>query len=522
MHIDTNINTMNMQMKTTQCHRCALASKWVTVSVIAFLGLFHTGCKTKEGGDRPTAHVVDQVARVTSGLTPALQVKGAAAVRYSLTERMKHYHTPGVSVAVVNGGRIEWAQGFGVTEAGTTNPITPVTLFEAGSISKPVAATATLRLVEQGKLNLDEPVNTYLKSWQLPDNEFTAKEKVTLRRIMSHSAGLTVHGFPGYAVTDSIPTLPQVLDGTKPANTKAVRVDTIPGSNWRYSGGGTTIQQLIDVDQTGKPFPVLLKELVFDPIGMANSTYEQPLPVARVGQASAAHRANGSMIPGRFHIYPEMAAAGLWTTPTDLLKWAMEIAAARAGKSNKVLSRTMATQMLTMQKAPVGLGPFLEGSGPAFRFGHGGSDAGFHSELVYFPETGKGAAVMVNSDGGQPMLREILYSIAAEYEWPEFAPRTIEAVPMDSTALDQVVGVYEVTKPDATTLAVTRRGARLYLEQDASGFPLEVVFTSPTEAVILDGGDVFTLTKDESGRVTALNFGSVKIPRKPGNNPASK
>lgn len=507
---------------TTQSHGCAFASKCVTFSLVAFLALLHTGCETKEGGDRTTAEVADRVAQVTSSLLPAVQIKGANVVRFSLAERMKHYHTPGVSVAVVNRGRIEWAQGFGVKEAGTTNSITPTTLFEAGSISKPVAATATLRLVEQGKLSLDEPVNTYLKSWKLPDNEFTAKEKVTLRRIMSHSAGLTVHGFPGYSVTDSIPTLPQVLDGTNPANTAAVRVDTIPGSIWRYSGGGTTIQQLIDVDQTGKPFPVLLKEQVLDPIGMANSTYEQPLPAARVGQASAAHRANSSMIPGRFHIYPEMAAAGLWTTPTDLLKWAMEIVAARAGKSSKVLSQAMASQMLSIQKGSFGLGPAVEGSGRAFRFGHRGSDEGFHSELVYFPETGQGAAVMVNSDGGQPMIREILNSIAAGYGWPEFSPQTIEAVSMDSTDLDQVVGVYEITKPFAVTLVVTRQGTRLYVEKYASGIVSEVVFTSPTEAVILDDGWVFTLTKEESGRVSSLNQGSLTIPRKPGNNPATK
>ncbi len=223
--------------------------------------------------DRKPTPPIDHIGRVTSTLVSAVQVRGAPVQHHALLERMKRYHTPGVSVAVVDSGRVVWARGFGVKEAGGSDSITPTTVFEAGSISKPVAATATLRLVEQGKLSLDEPVNTYLKSWKLPDNKFTAKEKVTLRRIMSHSAGLTVHGFPGYAVTDSIPTLPQVLDGKKPANTPAVRVDTFPGAIWRYSGGGTTIQQLIDVDQTGKSFPALVKELVLDPIGMTNSTY---------------------------------------------------------------------------------------------------------------------------------------------------------------------------------------------------------------------------------------------------------
>jgi CubicO group peptidase (beta-lactamase class C family) len=479
-----------------------------------FAGLFSFAVAACAKGDqKPAAPPIDHVGRVTSNLVPGVQVKGAPAAHFAIGERMKHFHTPGVTVAVVDSGRIVWARGFGVKEAGGSDSITPTTVFEAGSISKPVAATATLRLVEQGKLSLDEPVNTYLKSWKLPDNKFTAKEKVTLRRIMSHSAGLTVHGFPGYAVTDSIPTLPQVLDGKKPANTAAVRVDTFPGAIWRYSGGGTTIQQLIDVDQTGKAFPALVKELVLDPIGMTNSTYEQPLPASMASQASAAHHSDGTMVPGRFHVYPEMAAAGLWTTPTDLLKWAMEIAAARAGKSTKVLSQKMASDMLTVQKAPVGLGPFIEGTGRAFHFGHGGSDEGFHSELVYFPETGQGAAVMVNSDGGPPMIREILYAIAAEYGWPEFGPRMIDAIAVDSTVLDNIVGVYQVAKPFAIKVTVTREGNRLFVDAPALGGKSEAVFTSPTDVVVLDGGNGFKIAPDSKGRITALEFGSFKIPR---------
>jgi CubicO group peptidase (beta-lactamase class C family) len=471
---------------------------------------------------KPAAPIIDHIGRVTSGLVPGVQVKGAPVEHHQIVERMNHYHTPGVSVAVVDSGRIVWARGFGVKEAGGSDSITPTTVFEAGSISKPVAATATLRLVEQGKLSLDEPVNTYLKSWKLPDNKFTAKEKVTLRRIMSHSAGLTVHGFPGYATTDSIPTLPQVLDGKKPANTAPVRVDTFPGAIWRYSGGGTTIQQLIDVDQTGKSFPALVKELVLDPIGMTNSTYEQPLPASMASQASAAHHSDGTMVPGRAHVYPEMAAAGLWTTPTDLLKWAMEIAAARVGKSAKVLSQKMATDMLTVQKAPVGLGPFLEGSGRAFHFGHGGADEGFHAELVYFPETGQGAAVMVNSDGGPPMIREILYAIAAEYGWPEFGPRMLDVIAVDSATLDQMVGTYEIAKPFAVKVAVTREGNKLFLDAPALGGKAEAVFTSPTDVVVLEGGNGFKIARDAKGKVTALDFGAFKIPRVAPAKPATK
>ncbi|MBK6308724.1 MAG: beta-lactamase family protein [Gemmatimonadetes bacterium] len=254
---------------------------------------------------------------------------------------------------MVDNGRIVWARGYGLKALGTADSVDANTLFQAASISKPVAASGMLRLVEEGKLALDTPVNDYLKSWKLPDNRFTAKEKVTLRRIASHNAGLTVHGFPGYAATDLSP-VPQLLDGTKPANTAAVRVDTFPGAISRYSGGGITIEQLVMTDVTGEPFPALLKRLVLDPIGMTNSGYDQPLSAARAPHAAAGYRPDGKMVEGRWHTYPEMAAAGLWTTPSDLMKWSMEIAAARAGTSTKVLSQKMATEMLTAQKEAFG------------------------------------------------------------------------------------------------------------------------------------------------------------------------
>ena len=339
---------------------------------LTLLGCVVAGC-SGAGSRVVTADDDPRIARVLSGLRPRVAVTNGAPVRWTLIGQMATHHVPGVSIAVIDSGRIVWAKGFGVKEAGATDPVTPATLFQAASISKPVAATGMLRLVQQGTLSLDENVNTYLRSWKVPDNKFTEKEKVTLRRIVSHNAGLTVHGFPGYTMGDAIPTTVQVLNGEKPANTAPVRVDTFPSAISNYSGGGVTIEQLLLQDVTRKPFPLFMKEMVLDPVGMSRSTYEQPLPESRRSEAASAHTASGTVIKGKWHVYPEMAAAGLWTTPTDLATWALEIAAARAGRSSTVLSRELATQMLTVQKAPFGLGPSLEGSGTGFHFGHGGS-----------------------------------------------------------------------------------------------------------------------------------------------------
>ncbi|MEK7832245.1 MAG: serine hydrolase domain-containing protein [Acidobacteriota bacterium] len=257
--------------------------------------------------------VAERIASVESGLLPAVVIKDQTTAM-TIADRMKHYKVPGVSVAVINDGKIEWAKGYGVTEAGGgSTPVTSDTMFQAASISKPVAAMGMLALVEKGLLTLDEDVNVKLKSWKVPDNDFTKEQKVTLRRLASHSAGLTVHGFRGYAAGEAVPTTVQILDGQKPANSAAVRVDVLPGSKWRYSGGGITVMQLLMTEAAGKPFPALMQESVLGKIGMNNSTYEQPLPADKTAKAAMGHRANGEIVKGKFHAYPEMAAAGLWT-----------------------------------------------------------------------------------------------------------------------------------------------------------------------------------------------------------------
>ena len=212
---------------------------------------------------------------------------GQAPLQLDLQTIMRQLQMPGLSIAVIDNFQIAWAKGYGVTAVGSTTPVSPDTLFQTGSISKPVAAMGTMHLVQEGKLSLDEDVNKKLLNWKVPENEFTREQKVTLRRLMSHSAGTTVHGFPGYPVGGPIPTLVQVLNGEPPANTKPIVVDIVPGTQWRYSGGGVTIEQQLVLDVTGKPFPQFMRETVLDKIGMDHSTYEQPLPPAKAAMAAS-------------------------------------------------------------------------------------------------------------------------------------------------------------------------------------------------------------------------------------------
>jgi CubicO group peptidase (beta-lactamase class C family) len=401
--------------------------------------------------------LADRIQRIENGLLPPVLIKGRSDAM-KLVDRMKYYRVPGVSVAVINNGRIEWARGYGVIEAGGTQPVTSETLFEAGSISKPVAAMAVLRLVEQGKLDLDEDVNQKLVSWKVPENEFTKEKKVTLRGLLSHSAGMTVHGFPGYAADAEVPTLVKVLDGAKPANTAAIRVDTIPGTKWRYSGGGYTVMQQLLVDVTRKSFPDLTRELVLVPMGMKHSTYEQPLPKTLAPSAATAHR-NGEKVKGLYHTYPEMAAAGLWTTPSDLALWLIEVQRAVAAQSNKIISTRMANQMVTRQFGDSGLGPALEGQGASTRFGHGGVDEGFEASMIAYVHFGQGAVVMTNGNRGVQLAQEVVRSIAKEYAWLDYLPKEREVARVDPKIYEAYVGQYEL---NGMTVAITLENGRLF------------------------------------------------------------
>jgi CubicO group peptidase (beta-lactamase class C family) len=330
-------------------------------------------------------------------------VENGRPLEFTLKQMTDAYKIPGLSIAVIDNYQIAWSRAFGVTEWGGSAPVTTKTLFQAGSISKPVAATGALWLVEQGKLSLDEDVNKKLRSWQVPENEFTKQQKVTLRRLVSHSAGLTVHGFPGYAVNEPVPALVQIFNGEKPANTAPIRVDFVPGTKMRYSGGGVTIEQQLVMDVTGKPFPQFMHETVLAKIGMNESSYEQPLPPARAAFTATGTYLDGGSVKGRWHIYPEMAAAGLWTTPTDLAKFAIEIALSKQGKANHVLSQKMTQEMLSPQieaeggGGHVGLAFFLDDKTPG-EFGHNGADEGFQADLTMNSETGRGIVIMGNSD----------------------------------------------------------------------------------------------------------------------------
>lgn len=450
-----------------------------------------------------------RAARIEQDLRPVVRVRGRPIVRASLESRMRALGVPAVSLAVVDGGRVAWSRAYGTADVASGRRATTATLFQAASMSKPVAATAALQLVAEGKLPLDGDVNERLASWRVPASAASGGKPVTLRQLLTHTAGLTVHGFPGYAADSAVPTVVQVLDGTRPANTAAVRVDTVPGARWRYSGGGMTVMQVLVSDVTGKPFDALLEERVLEPAGMRRSTFAQPLPDVFAFEAATGYRRGAVAIPGRYHTYPEMAAAGLWTTPGDLARWIVAIQRAHggvAGVGGALLPRRLAAAMLTPGPGDWGLGPAIAGEGDARRFHHGGANEGFRGLFVGYVTGGRGAVVMTNSDAGGPIAAEMVAAVAREYGWPGYEQREIVALALDSARAAEYLGRY--ARPGgAPPLRVERAGDDLVVV-GATGLRWDLVATGPDAFVVLTDGAPARFERDADGRVTALVVGA--------------
>jgi CubicO group peptidase (beta-lactamase class C family) len=344
-----------------------------------------------------------------------------AAALADIPALMEYYHVPGVSIAIVKDSKVDRLLVYGVSNQNTKEPVTASTRFQAGSISKPIAAVTALKFVQDGRIGLDENINDVLISWKLPSNSFTAIQNVSLRMLLNHTAGTTVHGFDGYQSTDQLPSLIQVLNGAPPANSAPIVVDKVPGQGYRYSGGGYVVMQQALIDLLGKPFATIAKETVLDPLAMTDSTYEQPLPAAQLLSASSAHDSNGNVLQGGSHIYPELAAAGLWTTPKDLALFLIELQLSIQGSSNQLISAALAAEMLSPPPGStygLGLNPFNAG-GEEY-FGHNGVNAGFQLAMLAHRSKGMAAVVMTNGDNGGPLIDKILVIIENTEHWPGF------------------------------------------------------------------------------------------------------
>jgi len=358
---------------------------------------------------------------------PEIPLTGEAPLRLTLGQWMEALAIPGVSIAVIDDYEVVWAHGFGVEDANTREPMTTLTVLQAGSIAKPLTAMAALRLVERGQLSLDANVNSFMTEWQVTENEFTAQQPVTLRRLLSHTAGITPGGFEGYEPNvQPLPSTVQILRGSPPANSPPAEVMAVPGTTMAYSGLGYTIVQHLVMSRGDQTFPTLMSEAIFQPLGMESSTYGQPLTRHFESRAASGHTWGGGVLSGRWRLHPEMAAAGLWTTPSDLAKVAIEMARARRGESARVLSQAMAVQMLTEERESSALGWMLASSNGMFW--HNGGTQGYRASMRMYSETGDGIVILTNSDNGQDIMPALMNVVAAHWGWAGYTQRTISPI----------------------------------------------------------------------------------------------
>ena len=388
---------------------------------------------------------------VENGLSSLVLIQGDST--WNIEDRMQYYGVPGMTIAVIKDFKIDWVGCYGVKDKVGKLPVTEATLFQAGSISKPVSAYAALKTVDLNKIDLNKDVNTYLYSWKIPENSFTISKSISLAHLLSHTGGVTVQGFAGYGMREKLPDFVQILNGESPANSPAIKVDEYPGVEFRYSGGGYCIVQQLLTDVHGKNFPTVMKELVLDPLGMSSSTFKQQLSEDLITNASDGYTQDGNWINGGFNIYPEMAAAGLWTTASDLAAFVIDIQnGLQNGMNSKILSKELSTKMMTpFLQSYMGLGIFILDKGEEVYFQHGGWNEGFSSQFTAHRDKGYGVVVLSNSN--QPnLINEVIRSVARVYQWDNFLSDAVSPLPINREEKDRIIGRYKYNDDNVTTI----------------------------------------------------------------------
>lgn len=426
---------------------------------------------------------------------------------WNLEERMKHHNIMGVSIAVIHDFKLDWVKSYGWADVSEKRPVTEKTLFQAASISKSLNGVGVIKLAQDGKIDLQADINDYLTTWKFPYDTISKGKPVTIAALLSHTAGLTVHGFPGYAQGDTLPTIQQILDGKKPANTEAVRSFIEPGNNVVYSGGGTTITQLIVTDVTGQPYHEYMQKNVLDPMGMKASSYMQPPAGSESELLATGYKPDGTPVEGKYHIYPEQAPAGLWTNPSDLGRYIIETALSYNGKSATVLTPEFTKLRLDPVMQDAALGVFVAAKDSSYYFSHGGANEGFTCYYVGDVISGNGMVIMTNSDNGS-LSAEVANSVATVYGWKDYYKPVLKTVvEVDESILEKYVGQYEA---GGSTFTAKTEGDKLLISP-YPGIWVNVYFTSDTDFFVRESRDEMKFVTDDKGIVTGFTASGTMI-----------
>ena len=388
---------------------------------------------------------------VEQGLRQPVVYENETVPTFSVPDRLSFYKVPGLSFALIDNGKVAWSSGYGKLSSSSDKPVTRNTLFQAASLAKPVTAFAVMRMHDKAKIDINKPITEYLKSFQLPVEQADANKVINFENLLNHSSGLSAGGYMGYAQGDAIPTDIQTLLGQEPANTKAVKVELAAGKQVMYSGAGYTLAEVALQDEFGRPFEQLMATWVLQPLNMQHSSFDMAYPQQTKVEVALGHDSTGAVIEGGWRVHPEQAAAGLWSTATDLASLAAELTKGYHGKSD-VISKRSARQMLAPVKPSEDLSAYFggqpamtfvtDGEGERFLFKHNGGNSGYRSFMIMYPETGDGAVFLTNSDAGFSVGFDMIRAASAVYNWPDYKAKAYRKRKVDVSKQSRLLGDY--------------------------------------------------------------------------------
>lgn len=473
--------------------------------LLAFVIIFISCKKQFRGGSQE-----ELIKRVESHLSPAVRVEGELISYYSIEERMNYFNIPGVSIAFIEDEKIAWTKQYGYTGGDVNWPVTESTVFQAASISKPVSAIAALQLFEDEGFDLDRDLNDYLTSYKIPESRFTQNEKVTLRRLLSHSAGFNENLFEGYSKWEEIPELNQILYGLYPSKSGPITPFLIPGTLFYYSSGGYTILQQLITDITGKSFSEYMDERIFSRLNMNHSTFVSPLPKYLCVSPAVGHYSDGESIKGNWLIYPQLASSGLWSTASDLAKLIIELQKSFNNKYSCIFSNSVVKMFLSRQIDDFGLGFFLDGAENSLMYSHTGNNCGYRSKLLVFANKSEGVVVMTNSDNGTVLIDEIIRSLSYVYDWGIYASKVKRMIYLDHKTLQKFEGVYNFDSNYDIAVSATENG--LFIKQLWNRKGYYVFPESDLRFFVKELDFVFKFSCNEDGDISELtSFGNFKF-----------
>ena len=467
---------------------------------LSIFGLFAILFLLLSGCDASKTLTKERIKTAENGLLKSIVFEGEKPERMKLTDRMAYYKVPGVSISVIDNFQIEWAKGYGITKLYGQDPVTITSIFQAASISQAVTAAGALTLDARGDIGLDVNINDYLQSWTLPENQLTQKEKVTLRRLLSRNSGLVPLEYEGVESIESKPSLLQILNGDKTDN-PPVYVSSTPGTELEYSEAGFAIIEKLIEDVSGQVFAEFMARVVLTPLQMERSSFADILSEQMFIDAVFGHNREGFPFERKGHIYPVTAANGLWTTPSDLAVFTIELMSAALGHAQSVFDPGLARNMLSVHIGNQGLGFFIADEGDNLHFYIQGKNKGFSCFLVGYPVKGQGVVIMANSENGEYLIDEILRAVSEAYDWPHYLPEIKKYFRLDPSVYQLYEGLYEVN-PDYH-LTVVYEDYYLIIQptgQKATRFFVE----NPTTFFSTDPYIRIRFVMDAGGRVTGL------------------